>query len=233
MNNISYLAAFIAGLFSFFSPCLLPLIPAYFSYLAGTSKEKKEKISFLKNLLFVLGFSLFFTLLGAGAGTIGQYLSVYRTLITQIAGVVILLFGFHLLGLIRFSFLQKTYRLSWRSKSLGMSGAFLLGAVFALGWTPCVGPLVGAVLTYAAAQGSTFKGASLLLTYSLGIGMPFLAFGLLFDYFLTFLQKTKKFLNVVEKISGLFLLLFGFLLLTGNLTRLSLYLTKLIPGFQQ
>ncbi len=227
------MAAFIAGLLSFLSPCLLPLIPAYFSYLAGTSK-KKEKISFLKNLLFVLGFSLFFTLLGAGAGTIGHYLRAYRTLITQIAGVVILLFGFHLLGLIRFSFLQKTYGLSWRrSKSLGMSGAFLLGAVFALGWTPCVGPLVGAVLTYAAAQGSTFKGASLLLTYSLGIGMPFLAFGLLFDYFLTFLQKTKKLLNAVEKISGLFLLLFGFLLLTGNLTRLSLYLTKLIPGLQQ
>jgi cytochrome c-type biogenesis protein len=232
MNNISYLAAFIVGLLSFFSPCLLPLIPAYFSYLAGTSKEKREKkISFLKNLLFVLGFSLFFTLLGAGAGTIGQHLRVYRTLITQVAGVVILLFGIHLLGIIRLSFLQKTYRLSWKSKSLGISGAFLLGAVFALGWTPCVGPLVGAVLTYAAIQGSTFKGASLLFTYSLGIGIPFLTFGLLFDYFLTFLQRTKIFLNVVEKISGLFLLLFGFLLLTGNLTRLSLYLTKIIPGF--
>lgn len=233
MNNVSYLAAFIAGLLSFFSPCLLPLIPAYFSYLAGTSLEKKGKISFSKNLLFVLSFSLFFTLLGAGAGTIGQYLKVYRTLITQIAGVVILLFSFHLLGLIRFSFLQKTHRLSWRNKSLGMGGAFLLGAVFALGWTPCVGPLVGAVLTYAATQGSTLKGASLLFAYSSGIGIPFLVFGILFDYFLTFLQKTKGFLNVVEKMSGLFLLLFGFLLLTGNLSRLSFYLTKIIPGFQQ
>jgi cytochrome c-type biogenesis protein len=228
MGDVSYIAAFTAGLLSFFSPCFLPLIPAYFSYLAGTSKEKG--VSFSKNFLFVLGFSLFFTLLGAGAGTIGHYLKAYRSLITQMGGVIILLFGLYLLGIIRFSFLQKTYRFSWKSKSLGISGAFFLGAVFALGWTPCVGPLVGAILTYAATQESTLKG-SLLLTYSLGIGVPFLLSGILFDYFLKFLQRTRKFLSFVERISGIFLLLFGFLLLTGNLTRLSLYLTKILPGF--
>jgi cytochrome c-type biogenesis protein len=146
-------------------------------------------------------------------------------------GVIILLFGLYLLGIIRFSFLQKTYRFSWKSKSLGISGAFFLGAVFALGWTPCVGPLVGAILTYAATQESTLKGSLLLLTYSLGIGVPFLLSGILFDYFLKFLQRTRKFLSFVERISGIFLLLFGFLLLTGNLTRLSLYLTKILPGF--
>jgi len=178
-----------------------------------------------------LGFSLFFTLLGAGAGTIGGYLRAYRSLITQLGGALIILFGLHLLGIIPISLLQKTYRLSFKEKSLSVGGAFFLGAIFALGWTPCVGPLVGAVLTYATTQESALKGSFLLFIYSLGIGIPFLLSGLLFNYFLNFLQKTRNSLYVVEKISGIFLLIFGFLLLTSNLTRLSLYLTRLLSSF--
>ncbi len=232
MIKVSYAAALIAGILSFFSPCFLPLIPAYFSYLAGTATEQDgKKISLKKNFLFVVGFSSVFTLLGAGAGTIGEYLRIYKSILTQIAGAVVILFGLYLLGLLPLSFLQKTYRLQIKARSVSLIGSFFLGIVFALGWTPCVGPILGSILTYAATQESALQGSLLLFVYSLGIGIPFLLAGLLFEKFLEFLKKARKYLRAVEIASGVFLVLFGLLLLTNSLPRISQFLLQLFQSF--
>lgn len=229
--------AFNAGLVSLFSPCLFPLIPVYISFLAGASIEElrqKDKSAYFKKTLvnitfFIIGFSTVFILLGASASFLGQLLQNYRSLLSQIAGAIIFLLGLHLTGLLKIPFLEKTHRAQTKTSAVGIAEALLIGLAFALGWTPCVGPILGSILLYAAAKKTVFQGMLLLAFYSLGLGLPLFLAGLAFESFLKFFANAKNFVRWASLISGVFLIIFGLLLLTGQLKWLSSFFLKLLP----
>lgn len=229
--------AFNAGLASLFSPCFFPLIPVYISFLAGASIEElrqKDKSAYFKKTLvnitfFIIGFSTVFILLGASASFLGQLLQNYRSLLSQIAGAIIFLLGLHLTGLLKIPFLEKTHRAQTKTSAVGIAEALLIGFAFALGWTPCVGPILGSILLYAAAEKTVFQGMLLLAFYSLGLGLPLFLAGLAFESFLKFFANAKNFVRWASLISGVFLIIFGLLLLTGQLKWLSSFFLKLLP----
>ena len=234
-ENVSLLAAFTAGLISFISPCVLPLIPAYLSFISGVSVEEMKrrdrksevlkKVSF-NTLLFILGFSLVFIALGASATFIGEFLGSKLSLFNKIAGVIIMLLGLHLLGVFRISFLNYEKRFHTKSRSLGPLGSFLVGLAFAFGWTPCVGPILTPILGLAANQDTVAKGAVLLSFYSLGLGLPFFVTAVSFHSFLSVFGWIKKHFRTVEIISGLFLIIIGFLIFFGSLSSLTGFLIR-------
>ncbi len=232
----SYIAVFNAGLLSFLSPCFLPLIPAYVSVISGLSLEELSESKkglwgkpLLKIVFFILGFSLVFVLLGASASYLGSLLKTYRQVLTQLAGVFIIILGLHLVGAVKLSFLEKSSQRKLQTPSKLLT-SFFLGGAFALGWSPCVGPILGSVLLYAATKKTLSEGMFLLFVYSLGIGVPFFLSALFIQFFLSFFKKFKGFLGAVRTISGLFLLLFGFLLLINKLSWLSSYFLQLFPS---
>ncbi len=232
----TYIAVFNAGFLSFLSPCLLPLIPAYISVISGLSLEElssaKKILSgkpLLKIAFFILGFSLVFVFLGASASFLGSLLQKHRLLLAQIAGVFIIVLGLHLVGLVKLSFLEKSSRKKMETPSRLLT-SFFLGGAFALGWSPCVGPILGSVLLYAAAKKTVVQGMALLATYSLGLAIPFFLSALFVQFFLSFFKKFKGFLRAVKIVSGFLLLLFGLLLLTNKLTLLSNYFLKVLPS---
>ncbi len=234
-KSISISLAFGAGLLSFFSPCILPLVPAYVSFVTGISFEEltspERRRSHLRKIIlavffFILGFSTIFVLLGASASLAGQLLRTYRHQFAKLAGIIIIFFGLHLTGLLKVKALYREKRLSSR-KPLNLIGSYFFGMTFAAGWTPCVGPILSAILVYASTSQSLYKGMSLLFIYSLGIGLPFLLLGLIFDQFLLFISKARKYLNLTTKLSGFILIFFGFLLLSNSLSLLSSKLLSL------
>lgn len=237
LSNLgTYVAVFNAGLLSFFSPCLLPLIPAYISIITGLSLEEltasRRRLKagpLLKVALFILGFSLVFVLLGAGASYLGSLFQSHRRLLAQIAALFIILLGLNLIGLVRLPFLEGAGRKRLQSP-VQLLASFFLGGSFALGWTPCVGPILGSLLLYAAAEKTVAEGMLLLFVYSLGIGIPFFFTAIFLHFFLSFFQKFKGLLGAIKIVSGAFLLLFGFLLLTNKLSWLSSYLLKTLPS---
>lgn len=230
MEKINLLTAFGAGLFSFISPCVLPLVPGYISFVSGVSLENmkdgtKSKASLGKIavncLLFILGFSAVFISLGASATYIGQFLNDKLPLFSKIAGVVVIVFGLHVMGVFRIPFLQYEKRFHATSKRLGLFGSFLVGVAFAFGWTPCIGPILGAILAFASTQETVSEGVLLLSAYSLGLGIPFFAAGIGMNAAMGLMRGMRKHYRKVEIVSGLLLIAVGILILTNSLQRLA------------
>jgi len=228
------IAAFLAGLVSFLSPCVLPLVPGYVSLISGVGVEelKVRESQLLSKLMlnsisFIFGFSLVFIMLGAISTEVGQLMARYKSLLAQVAGVVIILFGLHLTGIFRINALYADKRLHGVKGGSTVGGAFLIGFAFAFGWTPCVGPILAVILGFAAAQDSVLKGIALLAVYSLGLAVPFLLTALALERFLKFYGRFKAFMHAIEVASGALLIALGVLLVFGRFTILSNYLSFL------
>ena len=232
--EVGVFIAFTAGIFSFLSPCVLPLVPSYLTFVTGMSLEDLQegvdrRPTFTHSLLFVLGFSSIFILLGASASFLGQFFRAYEVWITRIGGVVIVLLGMHLAGLFRMTPLLREKRLHLNDKPAGYLGTLGVGVAFGAGWTPCIGPALGAILTYGMAQDTMWAGVGLLTVYSLGLAIPFLLASLALDWFLQTFQKFRAWIPIVEKASGVLLILLGILLLTGQFTLLASWLSQYTP----
>ena len=236
-SDVTYLAALIAGLVSFLSPCVLPLVPPYLVYLAGTSLERfadKEPEPLVKRetvaaaVLFVLGFSTVFVALGASASMIGGLMRAYSGQLATVAGVVIIIMGLHFLGITRIALLHRQKRLEV-AKPVGLWGAYVMGLAFAFGWTPCIGPILAVILTVAASEQTVSKGASLLAVYSMGLGIPFIVAALAIEPFAAFLARFWKYLRRVEQVMGALLVLTGIAFLTGSITDMSVWLLETFP----
>lgn len=228
------IAVFLAGLLSFLSPCVLPLVPGYVSLISGTSVDelqsadrKLSRAVLLNSLMFIIGFSVVFISLGAVATGIGQFMNIYRRQLMQVAGVVIIIFGLHLIGVFKIKALLMDKRLHEVKGSSTAIGAFLVGFAFAFGWTPCIGPILAGVLAIASSQDTVVKGVLLLAVYSSGLAVPFLLTSLFVGGFLAFYTRFRKHLHTVEVVSGVFLVLVGALILTRHFTILSSYLSFL------
>ena len=228
--------AFGAGVLSFLSPCVLPLVPSYLSFVTGMSLEDlkggvNRRTTLVHALLFVAGFSGIFLLLGASASFLGQFLRAYESWISRVGGILIIVLGLHLAGAFRLTPLMREKRVHLNDKPAGYLGTLGVGAIFGAGWTPCIGPVLGAILTFAASQEQFWSGVSLLLVYSLGLAVPFLLSALALDAFLRAFSRFRRFLPVVQVVSGLLLVFLGVLLLTGTFSALTTYLTRFTPEF--
>jgi len=235
--DVTYLAALIAGLVSFLSPCVLPLVPPYLVFLAGTSLErfadreveqrvKRETVT--AAVLFVLGFSTVFIALGASASVIGAVIRTYSAELSIVAGVAIILMGLHFLGLLRIGILFQEKRMAM-TKPVGLWGAYVIGLAFAFGWTPCIGPILAAILAVAASEQTVTKGASLLAVYSLGLGIPFVIAAFAIEPFAAFLSRFRNYLHRVEQAMGALLVLTGIAFLTGSINQMSVWLLETFP----
>jgi cytochrome c-type biogenesis protein len=241
LENVSLLAAFTAGVISFISPCVLPLIPGYLSFISGVSleemkgEEKKsealKKVT-LNTLLFVLGFSVVFTAMGASATFVGEFLLSKLSLFNKIAGAIIILLGLHIMGVFRISFLNYEKRFHTKSKPLGPLGSFVVGLAFAFGWTPCIGPILGGILLLASNQDTMGKGIVLLSSYSLGLGIPFLITAVSFNTFLGVFGWVKKHFRTIEIISGLLLVIIGVFIFIGSFGYIASLLNQWFPWLQ-
>ncbi len=234
-QEVSGLIAFSAGFLSFISPCVLPLFPSYLTYITGISfKELSEPqgrklrgMTILHSLLFIMGFSSVFILMGASATYLGQILASYQEWIMKAGGILIIILGIHFTGLIQIPFLQMEKRFELRKKPLGFLGSFLVGVVFATGWTPCIGPILSTILIYASTSQKFSTGILLLTLYSMGLGVPFLLSSLAFNSFLFAFEWIKRYMRVITLISGIFLILVGTLILTDAFRSLSYYFYQL------
>ena len=228
------LVAFVGGLLSFLSPCVLPLVPSYLGFVTGFTIDEmtdRRRMAMVHATLFVLGFSLVFILLGASATALGRALNHYQEWVTRIGGVLILFFGLYLLGVIKLGFLGQEQRNHLDRKPVGYLGSVLVGIAFGAGWTPCIGPILGGILTLAASQGDFQQGMVLLGWYSLGLAVPFLAAAWAVESFLNVFQRYRKHMVWVQRISGALLLLVGLLMISGQFTRLATWLQALTPNF--
>jgi len=237
-SALAFPVAFLAGVVSFLSPCVLPLIPAYLSFMTGlTSAElagaHRDTVSvMMPALLFVVGFSLIFVGLGASASVLGQFLGQYRAVIERVAGVVVIAFGVLMLGIIRVPWLYGEARADMAgARSFGKGASLVMGMAFAAGWTPCVGPILGSILALAGSTASTGRGALLLLAYSAGLGVPFLLVAWLFRRAKPLLGWLNRYSLVVNRVAGALLIVVGLLILTGRLSLLADYLGKVVPSF--
>ena len=236
MNEISFIMAFTAGVVSFLSPCVLPLFPGYLSFISGVSIDEiqkgeqnllpggKQYTILLNALFFIIGFSAVFVVLGASATWIGTFLTLKMSLFTKLAGLLIIFFGLLKLGLIRWLFFYREIKFNIKANRFGVLGSFLLGASFAFGWTPCIGPILAGILTYAGTLGQVDKGIWLLLVYSLGLGLPFFLSAIGIKHFFRFFNRIKKHLGLIEKISGAILVIMGILIFTNSLVLIQAYL---------
>lgn len=232
--EVGIFIAFTAGVFSFLSPCVLPLVPSYLTFVTGMSLEDLQegvdrKTTFTHSLLFVIGFSSIFILLGASASFLGQFLRAYEVWIARVGGVIIILLGMHLAGVFRISPLLREKRVHLNDKPAGYLGTLGVGIAFGAGWTPCIGPALGAILTYGMTQDTMWAGVGLLSVYSLGLAVPFLLASLALDWFLQTFQRFRTWIPIVEKASGVLLILLGILLLTGQFTVLAAWLNRYTP----
>ena len=228
--------AFTAGLLSFLSPCVLPLVPSYLTFVTGMSLEDLQegvnrRATFVHSLLFVVGFSSIFVLLGAAASFLGQFFRYYEVWIARVGGVIIIVLGLHLAGVFRMTPLMREKRVHLADKPVGYLGTLGVGVAFGAGWTPCIGPILGAILTYGFSQDTMWAGVGLLSVYSLGLAVPFLLAALALDWFLQVVQRFRRWMPAVEKASGVLLIVLGLLLLTGRFTVLSGYLTRFTPSW--
>jgi cytochrome c-type biogenesis protein len=225
------IAAFVAGIVSFLSPCVLPLVPGYVSLISGASVEELQMSDrkllntvLLHSIMFILGFTLVFVSLGAAATSVGHMMKIYKKQLTWVAGAVIILFGLHLTGLLKIRALYADKRLHSAGSGKSPFGAFIVGFAFAFGWTPCIGPILSLILTAAADAETVTKGVGLLFIYSLGLAVPFLLTSVGIDRFLIFYGKFRRHLQTVEVGSGVLLIIFGVLIFTRHFTVLSSYL---------
>ena len=239
MENTSLLAAFTAGLLSFLSPCILPLIPAYLSFISGVSlNEMRQSESdahsslkvFTNALFFVLGFSFVFVSLGASATFFGKFMLGQLGILRRIAGGLVVLFGLHMLGVFRIGFLDRVRRFQQRTKPLGLFGSILVGMAFAFGWTPCIGPILATILFLASTKETVASGIGLLGVYSAGLGIPFLVSALAVDRFLQVSSLFKRHFRAIEIMSGGLLIAIGILILTDDLTRITESMMRFMGG---
>jgi cytochrome c-type biogenesis protein len=235
-SDLTILVALAAGVISFLSPCVLPLVPSYLAFVTGMSLEDLEagvnrKQTLLHATLFVAGFSVIFVLLGTTASFLGAFFATYREWITRIGGVVIIVLGMHLAGILRLAPLLRERRIHLADKPIGYLGTLGVGVAFGAGWTPCLGPILGAILTYGFTRETMWSGAGLLSVYSLGLAVPFLVAALALDWFLQTFQKFRRWMPVVEKASGVMLIFLGILLVTGRFTVLAAWLQSYTPAW--
>lgn len=240
-HDVTYIGAFIAGLLSFLSPCVFPLIPSYITYITGLSfadlqAEHPSHIirqkSILHSLSFIAGFTVVFVLLGASATYIGSVLQENATIIRKTGGVLLVILGIHVTGILPLKFLLGEKRVSIKHKPAGYVGSFLVGIAFAAGWTPCIGPILAAILAVAATQDSVYHGIILLLLYSMGLGVPFFISALAMHRFLIVFNRFKKYIHIFEVFTGILLIVIGVLIYTNWLSRLSGFATVLFKGFE-
>jgi len=231
LTDVSYWTAFLAGLLSFFSPCVLPLVPAYLANLAGesainTDETRKIWPTFLHSVAFVLGFSILFILMGASAGLIGSAITQYSDILRIISGIIIILFGIFLIAAYKIPWLNYEKRMHVQgARNPGYLRSMLIGAAFSVGWTPCIGPILGSILFIASYTQETAKGALLLAVYSLGLGIPFLIIGIAWSYIVPFWRGITRHLALISIISGILLIIVGILMLANQLTWLSRFAT--------
>lgn len=248
MEPVSLIAAFAAGLLSFVSPCVLPLVPGYISFISGVTLEDmrakpagagapaaatvaSRRQVLTASVAFVIGFSLVFVSLGASASALGRLLLPRLALLGRIAGTVIILFGLHTMGILRIAWLYSEKRVQARKKPAGILGAGLVGVAFAFGWTPCIGPILAGILAIAAAQETVAQGIRLLVVYSLGLGIPFLITALAINQFFAALGRIRRHYRAIEVTSGALLVVIGVLILTDRLTVIARYLSPYVPTF--
>jgi cytochrome c-type biogenesis protein len=233
-NTISFPLAFLAGVLSFLSPCVLPLVPSYVSFITGISFEDlkegtdRKQIRFLtvtNSLAFIAGFSSIFIALGASSSAVGRFLFDYQDWIRIGGGILVIIFGFFVSGLIRLDFLTREMKFHVSGKPVGYIGSFFVGMTFAAAWTPCIGPILGTILLYASTQGSASYGFKLLAVYSLGLAVPFFLSSLMFNSFLSYSNRIRKYMRIIMLTSGALLIVFGILMLTNNVR----LLTSLFP----
>jgi len=231
IDNISIFTAFVAGLLTFFSPCVFPLIPSYVLFIAGVSFEeinnlkKVETKIIINSLLFILGFSLVFISLGAAASLIGTVLFNFRSVLRIIGGVIIFILGLYISGFLKIPLMDMECRLNIRVKPKGYLSSVLIGATFAFAWTPCVGPIVGSMLVLAGTEETISKGVLLLISYSIGLAIPFLLTAIGINSSLVYFKKMQKYIPVIKLISGIFLIIVGVLLITDYFSIISSYFT--------
>jgi cytochrome c-type biogenesis protein len=251
MENVTLFTAFVAGVLSFISPCVLPLIPGYLSYISGVSlEEMRGPVApagggaavaapvqvvnprvMMTSIAFVLGFSLVFVSLGASATYFGQFLMERLSLLGKIAGVILIIFGLHMMGVFKIGWLYQEARFQTKSRPVGFFGAVLVGIAFAFGWTPCIGPILAGILAVAATQDTVGEGIRLLAIYSAGLGIPFLLAALAIDHFFTAFHKIRKHYHKIEIVSGLLLVIIGVLIFTNRFTVIAQWLTPYLPVF--
>jgi cytochrome c-type biogenesis protein len=231
---LGVVVAFAAGLLSFLSPCVLPLVPSYIGFLTGMTLSevaRRRRTALIHALLFVGGFSLVFVLLGASATALGRSLAYYQVWLQRVGGVLIILFGLLCLGAFRSRLVTQERRFHPERKPVGYLGSALVGMAFAAGWTPCIGPVLGGILGLAATSSDVSRGVLLLAVYSAGLALPFLLAAVAMDSFLDWFQRFRRFLPWVMRVSGILLVLVGVLLVTGEFTRLAGWLQGLTPDF--
>ncbi|MEC4670741.1 MAG: cytochrome c biogenesis protein CcdA [Nitrospirota bacterium] len=236
LNQVSIFAAFTAGVLSFVSPCVLPLVPSYVSYITGLSLEQLSDVAerrrfrksiIFNSLLFIAGFSVVFIAFGASASLVGQLLFEYQDLIRKVGGILIILFGLYLIGMLKMKFLMTERRLiQFSNRPVGYVGSFLIGTAFAAAWTPCVGPILGTILFYASTTESTQAGVALLASYSAGLGLPLFLTAFSVDTFLTSFKKARAYLGGVSVVSGGFLVVVGVLIYVDSFARLTSFLER-------
>lgn len=238
--DVTYAGAFGAGLLSFLSPCILPLVPPYLCFLGGVTLDQvvgEDKANsqlmrrvFIAAIAFVLGFSTVFVSLGATASAIGQMIADYMDLLSKIAGGVIIVLGLHFMGVFKIGILYRDARYHAESKPAGLIGAYIIGLAFAFGWTPCVGPVLAAILFVAGSEDSVGKGASLLAVYSAGLGIPFLAAAILVKPFMAFMGRARRHMQTVERVLGALLVATGVMFLTGSVSDVAFWLLEAFPA---
>lgn len=235
----SLITVFFAGILTFLSPCIFPLIPGYISFMSGeslgnmqgennTSKKVIRLKAFLGALFFGLGFSIVFVALGASATTLGSLLKEYQVILAQIGGAIVIIFGLHMLGVFKINFLLKTKKINYKKHSYPFYvEAFILGMVFVLGWTPCIGPILTGVIAIASQEQTVVQGMVLLFFYSLGLWIPFLISALAVNEVMVLIKKTGKYLIWIERIAGILLILIGLVLLFDKMTALTAWFTRI------
>jgi cytochrome c-type biogenesis protein len=230
VQDITFVAAFVAGLISFLSPCVLPLIPGYISFISGASlKElmnaedikKVKKDVMMNSLAFVIGFSVIFITLGASATFIGKFLLKYLNVLSTVAGIAVIILGLHLTGILKIKALYYEKRIHHSKEPINLFESFILGLAFAFGWTPCIGPILAGILAIAATSASVWKGILLLTCYSLGLAIPFMITAYSITFFFKWFEKMKSKMHIIEWIAGLLLIIIGLLMITGGLTRIA------------
>jgi len=243
MTSVSFVAAFVAGFLSFVSPCVLPLIPGYLSFVSGLSVEEMRGTGgqaaapaarrqvVISSLAFVVGFSLVFISLGASASAIGAFVGSRLPILGKVAGVVIILFGLHTAGLFKIRWLEAEKRVHTQRKPAGMLGAMLVGIAFAFGWTPCIGPILGGILVIAGAQDTVGQGVALLAVYSAGLGVPFLVTSLAVNQFFAASARIRRYYHGIEIASGVLLVGIGALIFTDQFSIIARYLQKFLPTY--
>lgn len=231
--------AFVAGVLSFLSPCVLPIVPPYLAYMSGismrelTAENRGPNKAILPAVFFVMGLSTVFLFLGFTASTLGRLFLTYRDEFAMAAGVVVIILGLHFLGLFRLGFVMREARLDAGDRGGSAFGAYVLGLAFAFGWTPCIGPVLGMILTLSAAEETVTRGTSLMAVYALGLGLPFLLTAVFIGRSMALMNRLKPHMGMIEKVMGALLVLVGLALMTGAMADLSFWLLETFPMFER